>query len=106
MMELFSNQDVDAQLSSLRAELHIEMAGVRTDMIDRLARVRTDMATGFAGIEADLADVKAEMRELAADTHAIIAEGQARSERAMRFQIIWIIATMISITGIAIAVLS
>lgn len=94
MMEMFSNQDLTAQIASLRAELHIEIVGVRADTIDRLASIRTDMATGFANVETEFAK-----------TRTTLAEAMARNERAMRFQLIWLVATMIAMSSIAIAIL-
>lgn len=83
---------VRADMASLRTDLETQITGIRTDM----ASLRADLETQISGVRTDLG---AEIGGLRGDMLVRFAEQDARFERALRFQLIWIVATMITMTG-------
>ncbi len=89
-MEMLPKPELVTQISERRAEVHVE-----------LAAVRADMQTGFAHADTKLASLDSKFAGI--DTR--FAELMAKSEHDMCMQLIWLIATIIAMSGVIIGVL-
>lgn len=125
--------ELHIELAELRTETIDRLAAIRTDVTSGLAEVERKMDERFVGVDAKFAgvdarfadmdlkfagmdvkfaevdrkiDVKfAEVQASFATMNTTLAEAMARNERAMRFQLIWLVGTMVSIAAVTIALL-
>lgn len=103
-----ANADLSGEVAGFRAESKQDIADLRAELKQEIADVRTELKGDIADLRTELkqeiADVRTELTQEIGDLRSEMYAGFARLDSALRSQLMWMIATMIAMTGVMVAV--
>jgi len=89
---------LEAQLRSEMSVLRHELSGVRSDLQVEIAGLRAELRTGMA-------EVRSEMAELRSDVQISMSSVEARLHRDLRVQLFGVVGSIWAALGVALTVL-